>query len=252
VSVDPRFERYVLAELALRERRARRRDGSHGARVLAQRLQHGRDDLLAHLRRVVQAVPRRFRRVAWLHHAHEADVTPQALSTVGPTKEEMSALELLAAAGSSSRARPPGPYAHAVEGARFGWLSRARCRARGDRGPFGRGTARRRDADLALSPSQSTAGDVNRCRVIAAARVCVTNGSGPRRRDHAGLVGQRLVTAWARVATIERGPNDVARHGAARADHVGHAMQARSRQWPHQVSRSVRAIRATDGGEDPS
>jgi hypothetical protein len=106
VSVDPRFERYVLAELALRERRARRRDGSHGARVLAQRLHHGRDDLLAHLRRVVQAVPRRFRRVAWLHHAHEADVTPQALSTVGPTKEEMSARELLAAAGSSSRARP--------------------------------------------------------------------------------------------------------------------------------------------------
>jgi hypothetical protein len=106
VSVDPRFERFVLAELALRGRRARRRDGSHGARALAHRLHRGRDDLLAHLRRVAQSVPRRFRRVAWLHHAHEADVTPRVLSTVGLTKEELSALELLAAAGSSSPARP--------------------------------------------------------------------------------------------------------------------------------------------------
>jgi hypothetical protein len=106
VSVDPRFERFVLAELALRERRARRRDGAHGARAMAQRLHRGRDDLLAHLRRVVQAVPSRFRRVAWLHHAHEADPTPQALNTVGLTKEEMSALEFLAAAGSVSRALP--------------------------------------------------------------------------------------------------------------------------------------------------
>jgi hypothetical protein len=106
VSVDPRFEHFVLAELALRERRARRRDRSHGARVLAQRLHRDRDDLLAHLRRVVQAVPSRFRRIAWLHHAHEADVTPHALSTVGLTKEEVSALELLAAACSTSRALP--------------------------------------------------------------------------------------------------------------------------------------------------
>jgi hypothetical protein len=100
------LERCVLAELALRERRARRRDGSHGAGVLAQRLHRDRDDLLAHLRRVVHAVPRRFRRVAWLHHAHEADLTPRALSTVGLTEEEMSALELLAADGRASRARP--------------------------------------------------------------------------------------------------------------------------------------------------
>jgi hypothetical protein len=106
VSVDPRFERSVLAELALRERRARRRDGSHGARALAQRIHSGRDDLLAHLRRVVQAVPSRFWRVAWLHHAHEADVTPQALTAAGLTKEEMSALELLAADGSASRTLP--------------------------------------------------------------------------------------------------------------------------------------------------
>ncbi|HEX3979482.1 MAG TPA: hypothetical protein VHW96_24630 [Solirubrobacteraceae bacterium] len=106
MSVDPRFERFVLAELALQERRARRRDGSHAARVLAQRLHTGRNDLLAHLRRVVQAVPSRFRRVAWLHHAHEADVTAHALGTVGLTREEMAALDLLAAAGAPSRALP--------------------------------------------------------------------------------------------------------------------------------------------------
>ena len=106
MSVDARFERFVLAELALQERRAHRRDGSHRARVLAQRLHRGRDDLLEHLRRVAQAVPSRFRRVAWLHHAHEADVTPHALSTAGLTTEEMSALRLLAAVGSTSRALP--------------------------------------------------------------------------------------------------------------------------------------------------
>jgi hypothetical protein len=104
VSVDPRFERFVLAELALRERRARRRDGAHDARVLAQRLHQGRDDLLAHLRRVVQAVPTRFGRVAWLHHAHEAPVAARALSAVGLTTEERAALELLAAAGCAARA----------------------------------------------------------------------------------------------------------------------------------------------------
>src|ERR1700759_5583257 len=103
MSVDPRFERFVLAELALRERRARLSAASRGARVLAERLHRGRDDLLAHLRRVVRAVPSRFRRVAWLHHAHEADVTPAALSTIGLSREEMSALELLAGAGCGSR-----------------------------------------------------------------------------------------------------------------------------------------------------
>lgn len=91
----------MLAELALRERRARRRDGAHGARILAQRLHRGRDDLLAHLRRVAQAVPPRFGRVAWLHHAHEAQATAQTLSTVRLTNEEMSALELLAATGAA-------------------------------------------------------------------------------------------------------------------------------------------------------
>jgi hypothetical protein len=106
MSVDPRFERFVLAELALRERRARRRHGSHGARVLARRVHRGRDELLAHLRRVVQAVPTRFRRVAWLHHAHEADVASPALRAVGLTESEISALELLAAAGRASVALP--------------------------------------------------------------------------------------------------------------------------------------------------
>jgi hypothetical protein len=39
---------------------------------------------------------------------------------------------------------------------------------------------------------------------------------------------------------------------ASRADLVGHAMQPRSRQRRHQARRSVRVIRRTDGGEDPS
>jgi hypothetical protein len=106
VSVDPRFERTVLAELALWERRARRRYGSDGARLLAQRLHGDRDELLAHLRRVVVAVPRRFRPVAWLHHAHEAGVTPRTLRTAGLTDAELSALELLAAGGSAARTLP--------------------------------------------------------------------------------------------------------------------------------------------------
>jgi hypothetical protein len=106
VTLDPRFERVVLAELALWERRARRRHGSDGARLLAQRLHRDRHELLTHLRRVVVAVPSRFRRVAWLHHALEADATPRALSSAGLTNEELSALELLAAAGSAARALP--------------------------------------------------------------------------------------------------------------------------------------------------
>jgi hypothetical protein len=94
VSIDPHFERSVLAEFRLRERRARRRDELHGARLLAQKLHHGRLDLLAHLRRVAHALPGRFRAVAWLHHAHEADVTPQALTAVGLTEDEAAAVEL--------------------------------------------------------------------------------------------------------------------------------------------------------------
>jgi hypothetical protein len=50
VSVDPRFERFVLAELALRERSGRRADRSRGARVLAERLHQGSHDLLARVR----------------------------------------------------------------------------------------------------------------------------------------------------------------------------------------------------------
>lgn len=96
MSIDPNLERSVLAEFALRERRERRRDGSYGARWLAQRLHRGRHDLLAHLRRVAYAVPRRFHAVAWLHHASEASVTPRELAAAGLTKEEVIAVELLA------------------------------------------------------------------------------------------------------------------------------------------------------------
>jgi hypothetical protein len=93
VSVDPKFERAVLAERALSERRGRRRDPSHSARALAKKLGRGRHDLLAHLRRVASAVPRIFRPVAWLHHARDARVTPRALTAAGLNTEE--ALRLL-------------------------------------------------------------------------------------------------------------------------------------------------------------
>ena len=59
------------------------------------------------------------------------------------------------------------------------------------------------------------------------------SGGEQRRRDHRGLAGQRLLTAWARIATIERGPNDVARYCAAWTDHVGHTVRARPRRSPH-------------------
>jgi hypothetical protein len=94
VSIDPHFERSVLAEFRLRERRARRRDELHGARLLAQRLHHGRLDLLAHLWRVAHALPGRFRAVAWLHHAHDGDVAPGALTDAGLTKDKVAAVEL--------------------------------------------------------------------------------------------------------------------------------------------------------------
>ena len=94
MSIDPHLERSVLAEFRLPERTGRRRDGLHGARLLAQKLLHGRLDLLAHLRRVAHGLPGRFRAVAWLHHAHKAEVTPRALTAAGLTKDELAAVEL--------------------------------------------------------------------------------------------------------------------------------------------------------------
>jgi hypothetical protein len=102
VAVDPRLERAVLAELSLSERRERRRDLSCGARALAHRLHRGRHDLLAHLRRVADSVPRACRRVAWLHHAREVHVTSHALTAAGLTREEVAAVDLLSGAGQLS------------------------------------------------------------------------------------------------------------------------------------------------------
>jgi hypothetical protein len=96
VSVDPGFERSVLAELALRKRSGRRADRSRGARVLAERLHQGSHDLLAHLRRVSYMVPGRFRGVAWLHHVYAVDVTAQALTADIVTKDELVAIDLFA------------------------------------------------------------------------------------------------------------------------------------------------------------
>ena len=96
MSIDPRFERTVLAEFALRERRTRRRDQSRAARGLAETLHRGRHDLLAHLRRVAFAVPKRFRAVAWLHHSAEADATSHAFAAAGLSEVEVAAIKLLA------------------------------------------------------------------------------------------------------------------------------------------------------------
>jgi hypothetical protein len=98
MSLDPRFERWVLAEFALRQRQARRSDPFHGARALAESLHETDHDLLVHVQRVAVAVPRRFRAVAWLHHAGEAGVTPSALTAAGLTVEEATAIALLAQA----------------------------------------------------------------------------------------------------------------------------------------------------------
>jgi hypothetical protein len=100
VSVDPHFERTVLAEFALRERRARLRDRSRGARALAETLHRWRDDLIAHLRRVAFAVPQRSRAVAWLHHGVEARLVARAaiedrLGERPPDGDSVLALRLL-------------------------------------------------------------------------------------------------------------------------------------------------------------
>jgi hypothetical protein len=47
VSIDPRFERSILAEFALGERRARRREALHSPRALAKRLHPGRRQVAA-------------------------------------------------------------------------------------------------------------------------------------------------------------------------------------------------------------
>lgn len=111
MSVDPRFERAVLAELALRERQSRARalssDRSARARMLAERLHRGRHDLLLHLRCVALTVPTPFRAVAWLHHAHEADASAAALDGARLTAAELAAIQLFAdlSGGRLDRAR---------------------------------------------------------------------------------------------------------------------------------------------------
>ena len=130
MSIDPRFERAVLAQLAVTERRGRRRDPAHGARALAHKLHRDRHELLAHLRRVAYAVPRRFRPVAWLHHAHEAHVTSGPLRAAGLTGEEVAAVDLLALVAQPS---PQGLALH---------HARALCKAPGLTGYLARVVAR--------------------------------------------------------------------------------------------------------------
>jgi hypothetical protein len=81
VSVNPRFERMVVAEMARRERRARRSSPVQSAatRTLAQRLHAGHHDLLA------SALPDGLRRVAWLHHASVDSLKTDELAAAGLT-----------------------------------------------------------------------------------------------------------------------------------------------------------------------
>ena len=131
MSIDPRFEHAILAELALSDRRERRREPSHGARALAERLHRGRHDLLGHLWRVALAVPRAFRQVAWLHHAREAHVTSHALKAAGLTSEEVAALDLLGDIAHPSGVRSVLHGARALSEApgRAGHLARVVARA---------------------------------------------------------------------------------------------------------------------------
>ena len=97
MSVNPRFERMVIAEMARRERRARRSSPVQSAdsRTLAQRLHAGHHDLLGHLWRVASALPDGLRRVAWLHHASADSLKTDELAAAGLTVAEIDAVELL-------------------------------------------------------------------------------------------------------------------------------------------------------------
>ena len=107
MSIDRRLERAILAELRLRDARARRTPRPQPpARILAERVDREHHDLLAHLQRVAAAVPRRFRLVAWLHHARELRLGERAFTIAGLTVAELAAIDLLAYAD------PPWP-AHA-------------------------------------------------------------------------------------------------------------------------------------------
>jgi hypothetical protein len=98
VSVNPRFERMVIAEMARRERRARRSSPvqSAASHALALRLHAGHHDLLGHLWRVASALPDAFRRVAWLHHVSSDCLKTDELAAAGLTVAEIDAVELLA------------------------------------------------------------------------------------------------------------------------------------------------------------
>jgi hypothetical protein len=93
MSIDPVLERAVIAEMAFSSRRARQ---PTLARAVAEGIHRGNHDLLDHLRSVARAVPPRFRRVAWLHHAWDVPAEPRDLASVGLTRSERAAIELLA------------------------------------------------------------------------------------------------------------------------------------------------------------
>jgi hypothetical protein len=93
MSIDPKLERAVLAEMTFRSRRAR---DPTLPRPLAERIHAGNDELVEHLQRVARVVPPRFRAVAWLHHACDGAEGRRGLASVSLTPAERGAIELLA------------------------------------------------------------------------------------------------------------------------------------------------------------
>jgi hypothetical protein len=154
MSMNPRFERAILAEFALLERRAQRREPFYTARALAHRAHRGRWDLLAHLRRVADAVPDAFHAVAWLHHAREAHVTSLALKAAGLTSDEVGAVDLLASTQCLTRPRSLLHSARSLSSApgRAGHLARIVAHAAIEDGLNGRLPEREALAALRLLP----------------------------------------------------------------------------------------------------
>ena len=220
MSVNPRFERVVIAEMARRERRVRRSSPpqSAAARAFAQRLHAGHHDLLGHLWRVARALPDGFRRVAWLHHAGSDCLKTDELVAAGLTVAEINAVELLVS---------PHPLCDAVP------LDRARAIASTP------GTARA-VAPSSLVPLWPTASATQVCgpaptppcgSSTALLRATRLSGWGCRLGSRGRPVtsgAQSLTACGARFAGVRVRRRDVGPSAAARAAQVGHDHERRT------------------------
>ena len=252
VSVDRRFERAVLAELALSERRGRRRDRSQrrpsacGRRLAPRPPRPARTSAASRV-----AVPSTFRPVAWLHHAREAHATSRALTAAGLTGEEVAAVDLLAHAshpigppvGLASRTRPFQRRVWPViwPGSSRGRRSRTASTEHALRGDPGR----------ASHPSRPAAGDMSVTELHPDARRSsrkprntADRTEKPRRQ---APPGQRLLSPTEEIALarqIERGDPE----SQAGDDPEQPGVGARDRENVPRQRRSVR--RPRPGGND--